>query len=232
MFRTDGSITRAGRRTAASSHRRGTGRVRRHLKVGLAVAAAVVSVPFGVRAEPRPLHTGIVTQSTADGAAVSSARPDDVPLLDACPVDGSSTFEDSWGWPRSGGRSHQGVDIIAVRGVPIVAVRDGAASFTNSNLGGRAIWLTADNGDKFYYAHLDSWEGESRTVSAGEVIGYVGSSGNAHGPHLHFETMPDGVVENPFPHTLGACVPAPEPVINEIAQMHASNRLGFITDQR
>ncbi|BAN03735.1 M23 family metallopeptidase [Ilumatobacter coccineus] len=224
MFRPDATSTRAERR--AIPRRRRTRVVAKHLKVGIAVAAAVVSVPFGARAEPRPLHTDIVTQFATDDVAGSSARPDDELLLDACPIDGSSTFEDSWGWARSGGRSHEGVDLIASRGTPIIAVRDGWANFTTSNLGGRAVWLTADNGDKFYYAHLDDWEGESRTVAAGDVIGYVGSTGNAQGPHLHFETMPDGVVENPFPHTLGACVPAPPPVVNEIAQMHASNRLG------
>ena len=86
----------------------------------------------------------------------------------------------------------------------------GFAQFKNNRLGGRAVWLTAENGDKFYYAHLDSWEGESREVEAGELIGYVGSTGNARGAHLHFETLPDGNVENPYPHTLGACVPTPE----------------------
>ena len=109
--------------------------------------------------------------------------------------------------------------MIADRGTPVVAVRDGYAQFKTNGLGGRAIWLTADNGDKFYYAHLDSWEGESRDVTAGDLIGYVGSSGNARGPHLHFETLPGGSVENPYPHTLGACVPTP----GELAD--ARNRL-------
>jgi peptidoglycan LD-endopeptidase LytH len=138
---------------------------------------------------------------------VQATRRFDAPLLQACPLDGPGTFDDSWGWARSGGRRHQGVDMIAARGVPVIAVRDGFAQFKNSNLGGRAIWLTTDDGDKFYYAHLDSWKGESRRVEAGDVIGFVGSTGNANGPHLHFETHPDGNVENPYPHTLVACVP-------------------------
>ncbi|MGA9275868.1 M23 family metallopeptidase, partial [Ilumatobacter sp.] len=130
-------------------------------------------------------------------------------LFDVCPVAGPSTFEDSWGWARSGGRSHEGVDMIADRGTPIRAVRDGDAQFKTNGLGGRAIWLTTANGDKFYYAHLDDWEGESRAVQAGDVIGYVGSTGNAQGPHLHFETLPGGSVENPYAHTFGACIPSP-----------------------
>jgi len=149
----------------------------------------------------------------ADPPFIPTTQPDSEPLetelLHACPVDGSSTFEDSWGWARSGGRRHKGVDIIADRGTPIVAVRAGSAQFKTSGLGGRSIWLTTDDGDKFFYAHLDSWEGEGRDVQAGDVIGYVGSSGNAHGTHLHFETWPDDRAENPFPHTLGACVPTP-----------------------
>lgn len=101
--------------------------------------------------------------------AAVEPQPNDE-LLERCPVDGVSTFEDSWGWARSGGRGHEGVDMIAERGTPVVAVRDGEAHFKSNRLGGRAIWLTAPNGDKFYYAHLDAWEGESRTVTAGEPV--------------------------------------------------------------
>jgi murein DD-endopeptidase MepM/ murein hydrolase activator NlpD len=168
-------------------------------------ALTLTALPSVAHAEPRPSHAPALDEPTA--------------LLDVCPISGSATFEDSWGWARSGGRRHEGVDMIADRGTAIVAVRDGSAQFKTSGLGGRAVWLTADNGDKFYYAHLDSWEGESRDVAAGDLIGYVGSSGNARGPHLHFETLPGGSVENPFPHTLGACVPTP----SELAD--ARNRL-------
>lgn len=102
--------------------------------------------------------------------------------------------------------------MIADRGSPVIAVRDGDALFKRNSLGGNAIWLTAANGDKFYYAHLDAFVGESRTVRAGDLIGFVGSSGNARGPHLHFETQPGGNVENPYPHTVAACVPTPDEV--------------------
>lgn len=102
--------------------------------------------------------------------------------------------------------------MAAERGTPVVAVGDGDAVFKQNRLGGNAVWLTAANGDKFYYAHLDAFAGESRTVQAGELIGFVGSTGNAQGPHLHFETLPGGRVENPYPHTLAACVPTPEEI--------------------
>lgn len=176
----------------------------RAVAIAAVAAAASIAFPVTVNAEPRAVHAP--TQTTGD-----SAGPADE-LLDSCPIDGPATFEDSWGWARSGGRSHEGVDLIAERGTPIVAVRDGQAEFKQNRLGGNAIWLTASNGDRFYYAHLDSFEGPSRAVQAGDLIGYVGSTGNAHGPHLHFETLPGGHVENPYPHTVAACVPTAEEI--------------------
>ena len=147
-------------------------------------------------------------------AAHSSPASDDsavVNELDACPVSGSTSFVDSWGDARSSGRRHEGVDMDAARGTPVVAVQDGAAEFKRSNLGGNAIWLTAASGERFYYAHLDAWEGESRQVSAGDVIGYVGQTGNARGDHLHFETLAAGTAVNPYPLVLPACSPTAEP---------------------
>ena len=137
----------------------------------------------------------------------SSSDPDTVAPLDACPVAGPSSFIDSWGDARSSGRRHEGVDMEADRGTPVVAVRDGSAEFKRSNLGGNAIWLTASTGERFYYAHLDDWAGESRDVRAGEVIGYVGQTGNARGDHLHFEARPGDAAVNAFPLVDAACGP-------------------------
>lgn len=133
---------------------------------------------------------------------------DTVAPLAACPVAGPSSFIDSWGDARSSGRRHEGVDMEADRGTPVVAVRDGSAEFKRSNLGGNAIWLTAATGERFYYAHLDDWAGESRDVRAGEVIGYVGQTGNARGDHLHFETRPGDAAVNAFPLVDAACGPS------------------------
>ena len=123
----------------------------------------------------------------------------------SCPVDGVSSFIDDWGAGRSGGRRHKGVDMVSDRGIPIVAALAGSADFKNSRAGGKSVWLTTAAGNKFFYAHLDDWAGESREVARGEVIGFVGSSGNARGPHLHFEIHPGGTPENPFPLTDRAC---------------------------
>ncbi len=138
----------------------------------------------------------------------SASQADIVAPLDACPVAGPSSFIDSWGDARSSGRRHEGVDMEAERGTPVVAVRDGSAEFKRSNLGGNAIWLTTAAGERFYYAHLDGWEGESRDVRAGEVIGYVGQTGNARGDHLHFEARPGDAAINAFPLVDTACNPA------------------------
>lgn len=129
----------------------------------------------------------------------------------ACPVAGAVSFTDSWGAPRSGGRTHKGVDMIAARGVPIVAIYSGTIyRLSNSSLGGKSIYFTSDAGDLYYYAHLDDFAaiGPGQRVSEGEVIGYNGSTGNApeYLPHLHFEYHPGGGgAVNPYPLVRGLC---------------------------
>jgi len=109
-----------------------------------------------------------------------------------CPMNGSA-YGDSWGAPRSGGRSHEGVDMLAPRGTLIYAVVSGTVNFRQNRLGGNAASLVGDNGNRYYYAHFASYEGVSRRVTQGEVIGYNGDTGNATGtPHLHFEIHPGG----------------------------------------
>lgn len=125
----------------------------------------------------------------------------------ACPVQGPVAFGDTWGAPRSGGRLHQGVDIIGERGLPVVAVVDGFAQQRVNELGGNTVWLTGTDGNKYYYAHLDSWESLG-TVTVGTIIGYLGQTGNARFsvPHLHFEIHPGGAAAvNPYPTTRAHC---------------------------
>ena len=114
-----------------------------------------------------------------------------------CPVDGTA-YADTWGAARSGGRSHQGVDMIGQRGMPIYAVASGAVQFKPNRLGGNAAWVSGNDGNRYYYAHMDRYAGVSRAVNQGDVIGYVGDTGNARGtPHLHFEVHPGGGAATP-----------------------------------
>jgi murein DD-endopeptidase MepM/ murein hydrolase activator NlpD len=123
-----------------------------------------------------------------------------------CPVLGGSAYGDSWGAPRSGGRRHQGVDMLSPAGTPLQSVVSGVVNQTTNPLGGVAIQLFGDNGTRYYYAHLSAYEGLSGWVPQGQVIGYVGDTGNATGiPHLHFEIHPGGGVPvNPYLSVLSA----------------------------
>ena len=122
------------------------------------------------------------------------------------PIAGDCEFIDSWGYPRSGGRWHQGADIFATRGTPVVASENGTLDGVGSGtLGGIKLWVNGESGNEYYYAHLAAFAPDVRNgkkVRAGEVIGYVGDTGNAKGtsPHLHFEIHPGGDgPANPYP---------------------------------
>ena len=122
------------------------------------------------------------------------------------PVGDPHDFIDSWGYPRAGGRSHEGADIFAKRGTPLYAVEDGVlARVANNRLGGIKLWLVGESGTHYYYAHLQRYAlgvADGVVVEAGDVIGYVGDTGDARGtpPHLHFELHPSGGDPvNPYP---------------------------------
>src|SRR5690606_15777882 len=154
------------------------------------------------------------TETTAATTPPTTAPPPPQPSGgQACPVAGPVSFIDTWGAPRSGGRGHQGVDMMAARGTPVAAIFDGTISRTGSgsSLGGITIWMRSNAGDSFYYAHLDSVAGgisPGTSVAAGQIIGAVGSTGNASPayPHLHFEDHPGGGgAVNPYPLVRGIC---------------------------
>lgn len=127
----------------------------------------------------------------------------------ACPIGQPRSFTDTWGAPRSGGRSHKGVDMLAPYGTPIYAVTSGiwdVRSYGRS-AGNWAI-LRGDNGHRYYYMHLQSHRvGDGARVAAGQLTGTNGDTGNARGtPHLHFEYHPGGGgAVNPYPLVKGLC---------------------------
>ena len=126
-----------------------------------------------------------------------------LPTLQVFPMQGGCGFTDTWHAPRSGGRLHEGVDIIGAKGLAIYATNDGVISrmSTGGALGGNAIYVKIPNGTYFYYAHLDSFAPGMAVgvpVKAGQIIGYNGSTGSTT-PHLHFEVHPfGGPAVNPY----------------------------------
>ena len=111
---------------------------------------------------------------------------------------------DTWGAARSQGRSHEGIDIFAARGTPIQSTTQGIVrKVGENNLGGRVVVVVGPGGAGHYYAHLEDYADISANdwVNAGDIIGYVGDSGNAKGtpPHVHYGIYINGSAVNPYP---------------------------------
>lgn len=122
-------------------------------------------------------------------------------ILSPFPVAGAAHYSNDWGAPRHGppAHSHAGTDIFAERGTPVIASGEGVVSrmTTTGRLGGTSLRLTTASGTYFYYAHLDRFVdglADGDRVRTGDVIGFVGQTGNVAGtpPHLHYEVHPRG----------------------------------------
>jgi len=146
---------------------------------------------------------GIAATGIADSASASQ-RADRLKQLGTImfPMDPSPrcSILDNFGDPRSGGRRHEGVDLLATQGQPVYAVADGVLTEqtdVSSPLAGNSWGLTAVGGAYYFFAHLSSFAPgltKGSTVKRGDVIGFVGDTGNP-GPgnyHLHFEVHPGG----------------------------------------
>jgi LysM repeat protein len=123
-----------------------------------------------------------------------------------CPVIGAS-FMNDWGYPREGGRFHEGNDLMAKMGTPVHAPVSGTVEYVTGSIAGLEFRLVTSGGTYFIGAHLSA-RGKSGSVSAGDVIGYVGNAGNAAGgpTHVHFEIHPGGgPAVNPYPTLRAAC---------------------------
>ena len=178
--------------------------------------AAPVAPPAGPKRDPEPQPPGA---SPKPPRIVRKPPPEVRPRFSgdgyAFPVYGPSTFSDDFGAPRSLTGWHHGTDIFAPVGAPVLAVTDGTLFLVGWNeIGGNRLWLRDDRGNEFYYAHLAAFSPlafDGSRVKAGDVIGFVGATGDAVGTpsHLHFEIHPaallalgyDGVV-NPYRYLL------------------------------
>jgi hypothetical protein len=146
--------------------------------------------------------------------------------------DGHPHFSDDFSYVKPGHvKPHGGIDIYADMGTRVLAPDDGDVRFTEDPIGGHVFYLKSSNdGTTYYGAHLSAFEGTDRTVIFGDVIGYVGDSGNAQGasPHLHFEEHPQGSTSSvdPFKELQHLDPYAARGVANPAAAP-ASSGLGF-----
>jgi peptidoglycan LD-endopeptidase LytH len=113
-----------------------------------------------------------------------------------------SRFVDTWGAPRSGGRRHEGIDIFAPKSTPVVSTTRGIVTRVGANrLGGLVVGVLGPGLEWHYYAHLDRFGPfkEGDVVNPGDILGYVGNSGNARTtpPHLHYGIYRHGAT-NPY----------------------------------
>ncbi len=165
--------------------------------------------PTGVATRPSlPNAGGGQTGGGGSGSFPGGAGNDYAGPGWVCPTGSEpAPFANTWGAPRSGGRRHQGVDMIGQRGIPILAVVDGIAEPRSNVLGGLTLWLTGVDGHKYYYGHMDSY-GQLGSVTAGTAIAFLGQTGNAQFSiaHLHFEIHPGGgPAVNPFQTVAAHC---------------------------
>jgi len=140
-------------------------------------------------------------------ARYATLMQEELPKTLPIPVDGvtASQLQNTWGFARDGGRHHKGIDIFAPRNTPIRSVTAGVVENKGMRgLGGQVVTITGPGGYRFYYAHLEDYGPQEvgDWVEAGEIIGYVGNSGNAaiSSTHLHYGIYnPSGDAINPYP---------------------------------
>jgi len=163
------------------------------------------------REEAARQRAAAAAAASAAAAANYTSSAGTSPKGRTCPVAGAHSFRDSWGEPRPGGRQHHGTDMIAPTGTPLVAIESGYIwSMSWHYAGGNGIYVKGNSGDIYYYAHLDSYAAGMRQgvrVDKGQLIGYVGDTGNAKGtPHLHLGYRPGGgPLTNPYQLMVKLC---------------------------
>jgi len=181
-------------------------RQEREAAAAAAAAAAATAAAATTSAQAQPA----ATPSSGSGASSTPVAPTPAPANAGsglvCPVAGPRSYADTWGAARSGGRRHEGTDIMSPSGTPLVAMEAGRVEFRSNKLGGLTLRLYGASGTRYYYAHLSRYEGSNRSVSAGDVVGYIGKTGNTSANHLHLQVHPGGgQAVNPYPYVRRAC---------------------------
>ena len=166
--------------------------MKRTVLLALTVGAIAASIPL---LRPAASRAWFVYTLATEAAPAYLRNPVDA----AKPV----RLADSWGAARPGGRRHEGIDIFAPKGTPVVSTTRGIITRVGTNrLGGQIVGVLGPGFEWHYYAHLDRFgtyrEGE--IVHAGDVLGYVGNTGNARGTptHLHYGIYRNAA-KNPYP---------------------------------
>ena len=174
------------------------GRAVRRLAAGLEEAQAVQDRLAKLAPRPAPAPAPAPGPTGSGGIACILAKP--------------YSYVDTWGAARSGGRSHQGTDVMAPYGAQVYAYTAGVVSReSTSTNGGLQLYLQGDNGVEYFYAHLSHYAVPAGTrVRAGQLIAYNGNTGNAQytAPHVHFEVHPGGpgsAPVNPYAYVRRAC---------------------------
>ena len=166
------------------------------------IPVPVVKAAPKVVARPTPQPTRAAAQKRVSRSrSVAPAQPAETTGGYACPVAGRHSFSDTWGEARSGGRRHQGTDVMAAYGTPVAAVTSGVVRTAYSSAGGISLYLDGNDGVQYFYAHNSRNSVRSgQRVKAGEIIAAVGTSGNAPdgAPHVHFERHVGGSTVNPY----------------------------------
>jgi murein DD-endopeptidase MepM/ murein hydrolase activator NlpD len=179
------------------------------------IAAAEARRAAAARARREAADRQSQEQRPQDRAAPSPAvAPQSSPVPVAasgksCPVAGPNSFIDSWGFPRSGGRTHEGTDIMAAFGTPVVAIVTGTITYAGyGSSAGNWLQLSGDDGNGYWYMHNQENLVSGGRVTVGQQIATVGNTGNASGgpPHVHFEYHPGrGAPVNPYSLLASIC---------------------------
>ncbi|MFI5053203.1 MAG: murein hydrolase activator EnvC family protein [Acidimicrobiia bacterium] len=167
-------------------------------KLDAEIAAARAAADAARQAQLEKERLALAAQQTVSNGGAGQIVSSPVPGPFQCPVSGAA-FSDDYGGPSG----HPGIDMFVPTGTSAVAVKAGTVRYVaNEGAGGNTAYLSANDGNVYFYAHLSQFVGDARTVAQGEIIGLTGMTGNASAPHLHFEIRLGGVNGNrtdPYP---------------------------------